>query len=182
MSLPVQSGSVILRRLVSACQREIHTSSRLDRVCAGRYRVTLNKSKPLTYEMTYLPEDIAEKKGFNSFNTAQLEDTFLRREEIGQDLPYKMLLEDSFIRRFMHGTWPEMLKSEVIIKRQHNLIRISGMIKRDDNNGGGPVDVKRRIYFLIGYTEELLSFWLKCPVRLELVTLESEDDIIYKYI
>ena len=39
---------------------------------------------------------------------------------------------------------------QVIIKRQHNLIRISGMIKRDDNNGGGPVDVKRRIYFLIG--------------------------------
>ena len=51
---------------------------------------------------------------FRSFNTAQLEDTFLRREEIGQDLPYKMFIEDTFMRRFMHGTWPEVIKSEVI--------------------------------------------------------------------
>ena len=49
---------------------------------------------------------------------------------------------------------------QVIIKRQHNLIRISGMIKRDDNNGGGPVDVKRRIYFLIGLVT--IQFFFCC--------------------
>ena len=26
----------------------------------------------------------------------------------------------------------------------------------------------RKVYFLIGYTEEMLSYWLKCPVKLEL--------------
>jgi hypothetical protein len=38
------------------------------------------------------------------------------------------------------------------------------------------------MYFLIGYTEELLSLWLKCPVRLELQTTSSDKDIVYKYI
>ena len=36
--------------------------------------------------------------GWNSHNTAQLDETFLQKEEIGQDLPHKMLMEDLFIR------------------------------------------------------------------------------------
>ncbi len=38
------------------------------------------------------------------------------------------------------------------------------------------------IYFLIGYSEELLSCWLKCPVKLELQTVESNEDVVFKYI
>ena len=49
----------------------------------------------------------------SSFNTAQLEDTFLMKEEMGQDLPHKTFIEDAFVRKFMHGTWPELLLSEV---------------------------------------------------------------------
>ena len=66
------------------------------------------------------------------------------------------------------------LFSQVIIKRQHNLIRIAAIIGRTRPN--------RTIYFLIGYTEELLSLWLKCPVKLELQTTSHEADTVYKYI
>eukprot|EP00095_Tigriopus_kingsejongensis_P000127 snap_masked-scaffold450_size166944-processed-gene-0.11 protein:Tk00127 transcript:snap_masked-scaffold450_size166944-processed-gene-0.11-mRNA-1 annotation:"28s ribosomal protein mitochondrial precursor" len=154
--------------------RGLHLSPPLGKTVAGRYKVTVNRTKPLTYEMSFKPEAIMHQKGFNSFNTAQLENTFLKKEEIGQDLPTKMLLEDKFIRQFMHGTWPEALESMVIIKRQHNLIRLAAIISR---NRIPPA----KVYFLIGYTEELLSFWLKCPVRLELQSGERED-VIYKYI
>ena len=109
-----------------------------------------------------------------SHNTGQLEGTFLHKEEIGQDLPYKLLVEDLFIRKFMVGTFPEMIKSEVMIKRQHNLIRIACIIEKGKN--------QKQIYFLIGYTEEFLSFWLKCPVKLELQAIDSENDMIFKYI
>ena len=64
--------------------------------------------------------------------------------------------------------------SQIIIKRQHNLIRIAAIIARTRPN--------RTIYFLIGYTEELLSLWLKCPVKLELQTTSHEVDTVYKYI
>ena len=154
--------------------RSLHTTCKLDKIRAGRYKVSVNKNKPLTYEMAFLPEEIAEKKGYNSFNTAQLEDTFMRKEEMGQDLPYKMLLEDMFIRKFMHGTWPEAIASELIIKRQHNLVRIAGIINRKI--------APKQCYFLIGYSEELLSYWLKCPVKLEFQSIESNDDMVYKYI
>ena len=132
------------------------------------------KNRPLTYEMSCLPEEIAEKKGWNSHNTAQLEDTFLRKEEMGQDLPHKTIVEDMFIRRFMTGTFPEAILSEVIIKRQHNLIRIAGIIATNIP--------PKKIYFLIGYTEELLSFWLKCPIKLELQVVVDKRDVVFKYI
>ncbi len=63
---------------------------------------------------------------------------------------------------------------EVIIKRQHNVIRVCGLVRR-----GIP---SRRMYFLIGYCEELLSYWLQCPVQLELQTVEQKQDVIFKYI
>ena len=142
---------------------------------AGRYKVSVDgRSNPLTYEMAFKPEEIAAKKGWNSFNTAQLEGTFLHKEEIGQDLPNKMIIEDMFIRRFLHGTWPEAIATEVIIKRQHNLIRIAAIIDRSIP--------PKKVYFLLGYTEEILKYWLKCPVKLELQSIDHKDDIIYKYI
>lgn len=50
----------------------LHTSTGLSKDVAGRYRASLNRTNPLTYEMAFPPEDIAHKKGYNSFNTAQL--------------------------------------------------------------------------------------------------------------
>lgn len=74
----------------------------------------------------------------------------------------------------MTGTWHSLVLSEVIIKRQFNHIRVAALIKQGVS--------ARKMYFLIGYTEELLSYWLQCPVTLELQTVENPKDVIHKYI
>lgn len=84
------------------------------------------------------------------------------------------ITEDHFIRKFMTGTWHNLVLTEVIIKRQFNHIRIAAILKQ----GISP----RKMYFLIGYTEELLSYWLQCPITLELQTIGNPKDIIFKYI
>lgn len=86
----------------------------------------------------------------------------------------EIAVDDLFIRKFMTGTWHNLFVSEIIIKRQYNIIRITGIIRRSINS--------RKMYFLIGYTEELLSFWLQCPVKLELQTVADKKDVIFKYI
>jgi small subunit ribosomal protein S24 len=109
--------------------KSLHISPALLKIQAGRYKVTRDRSRPLTYEQAFWPEQIANKKGWNTFNTAQLEGALLGKEEMGQDLPSKMIIEDRFIRKFMNGTWPESFASEIMIKRQHNLIRIAGIFR-----------------------------------------------------
>ena len=79
-----------------------------------------------------------------------------------------------FIIIFFKGTWSEMFLSEIIVKRQHNTVRVSGLILKKIQT--------RKIYFLLGYTEEMLSLWLMCPVKLELQVVENPKDVIYKYI
>jgi len=88
--------------------------------------------------------------------------------------PSETALEDMFIRQFMCGTWPNLFASEIIIKRQHNIIRIAGIITR--------TIAPSKIYFLTGYTEELLSYWLQCLIKVELVTIDNKKEIIFKYI
>lgn len=88
--------------------------------------------------------------------------------------PSETAIEDEFMRRFVTGTWHNLFLSEVIVKRQHNLIRIAGIIQRSIP--------PRKMYFLIGYTEELLSYWLQCPVKLELQTVNDRKDVTFKYI
>ena len=41
----------------------LHTSATVNRIQAGRYKVTRNRSKPLTYEQAFWPEQIGIKKG-----------------------------------------------------------------------------------------------------------------------
>ena len=85
-----------------------------------------------------------------------------------------MAVDDVFIRKFMTGTWHDLFCSEVIIKRQHNIVRIAGIIRQQVP--------PRKMYFLIGYCEELLSYWLQCPVKLEVQTVEKREDTVFKYI
>ena len=40
----------------------------------------------------------------------------------------------------------------------------------------------RKMYFLLGYSEELLSYILKCPVKMEIQTVEERRDVVFKYI
>ncbi|GFG31995.1 hypothetical protein Cfor_08517 [Coptotermes formosanus] len=88
--------------------------------------------------------------------------------------PAETAVEDLFIRKFMTGTWHDLFECEVIIKRQHNIIRIAGIVRQGIS--------ARKMYFLIGYCEELLSFWLQCPVKLELQTVADKKDVTFKYI
>lgn len=142
-----------------------HTSSYLARVQSGRYKITPKGDKPLTYEMANPPHFIGHRKSWNSWDTSALEGG-LRSAETA--------IEDMFIRKFMTGTWHALVLSEVIIKRQFNHIRVAAIIRQAVS--------PRKMYFLIGYTEELLSYWLQCPVTLELQTTPDRKDVIFKYI
>ncbi|CAL1676619.1 unnamed protein product [Lasius platythorax] len=146
-------------------QRHFHASTVLNKSQSGRYKITLKRDRPLTYEMANPPHYIASRKSWNSWNTSNIKDG---------NRPSETAVEDMFIRQFMKGTWHNLFASEVIIKRQHNIIRIAGIITRSI--------APYKIYFLTGYTEELLSYWLQCPIKLELVTTDSKHDVIFKYI
>ena len=76
----------------------------------------------------------------------------------------------------MHGTFPQLLTSQVIIKRRYNMIYIGALVFRS------MALQPRKIYFLIGYTEELLSCLLSCPVKLEIQTVHSKQDVVFRYI
>ncbi|XP_051155179.1 28S ribosomal protein S24, mitochondrial [Leptopilina boulardi] len=147
-----------------SCTAFFQTSAIINKSHAGRYRVTPKKNKPLTYEMAFPPHEIAHKKGWNSWNTSNL---------INGNRSSETAVEDMFIRRFITGTWPSLLLSEIIIKRQFNIIRIAGILKLSAN--------PRQIYFLTGYSEEFLSYWLQCPVKLE-IQVTKRKDVIFKYI
>ena len=73
----------------------------------------------------------------------------------------------------MKGTWSQMIISEIIVKRVHNTVRVACLLEMHLS--------AYKTYFLIGYTEEMLSQWLKCPVKLEL-QVADKDQTIYKYI
>lgn len=88
--------------------------------------------------------------------------------------PSETAIEDMFIRRFITGTWHALFVSEIIIKRQHNMIRIAGIVVRKIP--------PTKMYFLIGYCETLLSYWLHCPIKMEIVTVQNKEDVIYKVI
>ncbi|XKL67203.1 hypothetical protein PGB90_010623 [Kerria lacca] len=160
-------------RLIELCAVKQFTSYRnfsLTSVCeahkqAGKYRTTRNRSRPLTYEMANLPTTIAHYKSWNSWNTSCMFEGVR---------PAETAVEDEFIRKFITGTWHNLFVSEIIIKRQYNIIRVAGIIYRGIQ--------QRKMYFLIGYSEELLSYWLQCPVKLELQTVSSRKDVIFKYI
>lgn len=136
--------------------------------------------------MSNPPHQIAHRKAWNSWNVGELLKII---ENICRSLNYiqfsvnlrdqdirraQTLTEDIFIRKFMTGTFHSLICSEVIIKRQFNHIRIASIMSR----GISP----RKMYFLIGYAEELLSNWLQCPVTLEINTIADKREVIFKYI
>ena len=42
--------------------------------------------------------------------------------------------------------------------------------------------IPSKLYFLIGYTEEMLSLILKRPVRLEVQTVAFKKDMVFKHV
>lgn len=153
-----QTARRVSRRLLS-------TTSSLCSKKAGRHKTTVKRDKPLTYEEANKPDMIGVRKSWNSLNSSNVF-LGLRKAETAQ--------EDVFIRKFVHGTWPRLLATDVIIKRRANQIILSFMAIRMVN--------PQKMYFLIGYTEEILSYVLKCIVKLEIQTITSAEELTYKYI
>lgn len=143
----------------------IHLSSTLNTKRAGRHKTSPKRDKPLTYEQWQRPDMIGVRKSWNTFSTSGLIDG-IRTAETSH--------EDVFIRKFLTGTWPRMLASDALIKRRQNQIFISFIALRVLN--------PQRMYFLIGFTEEVLSYVLKSPVKLEIQTVADEENVVYKYI
>ncbi|KAG8441034.1 hypothetical protein GDO86_006682 [Hymenochirus boettgeri] len=127
-------------------------------------RVRVGKGdKPVTYEEAHPPHYIAHRKGWLSQHTSNLD---------GEAGAAERTIEDVFIRRFIFGTFHGCMANEIVIKRRANIIIICAVLIRKL-----PV---QKFYFLIGYTETLLSFLYKCPVKMEVQTVEEK--VIYKYL
>lgn len=81
-------------------------------------------------------------------------------------------VEDILIRTFIHGSFPGLPASEIIIKRQFNHIRVAFLMIRHIN--------PTKTYFLIGYTEEILAHWMQCPITLEIQTIADREQTVVK--
>lgn len=90
----------------------------------------------------------------------------------GEDGAAERTVEDVFIRRFMFGTFHGCLANEIVIKRRGNLLIVCALMLQKLP--------PTKFYFLIGYSETLLSHFYKCPVKLEIQTLT--DKAVYKYL
>ncbi|PAA61952.1 hypothetical protein BOX15_Mlig010485g2, partial [Macrostomum lignano] len=138
---------------------------------------TRDRSRPITYEQAKYPEQIGAQKAWQSWNTAGL---------LGESQSFDAgttNYQDQLIRILLRGTFPEMLASEcIVIKRQGNTIRVALLLKQRDRMDTNPRIVCMRYAFLIGYAEEMLSLLMRCVVRLEVQTVDSEVDLVYKFI
>ena len=56
-------NSVKICKALSCKKAMFHTSAVVGKIQAGRYKVTRDRTKPLTYEQSFWPEQIAIKKG-----------------------------------------------------------------------------------------------------------------------
>lgn len=90
----------------------------------------------------------------------------------GEDHAAERTLEDVFLRKFMLGTFPGCLADQIVLKRRANQVDICAVVLRQLP--------AHKFYFLVGYSETLLSHLYKCPVKLHLQTVPSK--VVYKYI
>ncbi|KAK1334698.1 hypothetical protein QTO34_004264 [Cnephaeus nilssonii] len=127
-------------------------------------RVRVGKGdKPVTYEEAHAPHHIAHRKGWLSLHTGNLD---------GEDHAAERTVEDVFLRKFMLGTFPGCLADQLVLKRRANQVEICALVLRQLP--------AHKFYFLVGYSETLLSHFYKCPVRVHLQTVPSK--VVYKYI
>ncbi|KAB0401253.1 hypothetical protein E2I00_008537, partial [Balaenoptera physalus] len=127
-------------------------------------RVRVGKGdKPVTYEQAHAPHHIAHRKGWLSLHTGNL---------AGEDHAAERTVEDVFFRKFMLGTFPGCLADQLVLKRRANQVEICALVLRQLP--------AHKFYFLVGYSETLLSHFYKCPVHLHLQTVPSK--VVYKYI
>ncbi|XP_034250023.1 28S ribosomal protein S24, mitochondrial [Thrips palmi] len=145
-----------------ALHRTISTTPVRNRVSVGRYKPLEGRKQLLTYDQAIKPHELAHKKSWNTWNTSTLEGG--RRSQL-------TTIEDMFIRRFIHGAWFCHIKGQqIIIKRQHNIIRIAFCLPKKLP--------PQSVYFITGFCERLLSIWLHCPVKLEIQAVENYEGYV----
>ncbi|XP_068012746.1 small ribosomal subunit protein uS3m [Melanerpes formicivorus] len=140
----------------------LHTTPACLKARAARARVGKG-DKAVSYERALGPHHIAHRKGWLSLHTGNLE---------GEGGAAERALEDSFLRRFLYGTFPGILADEVVLKRRGNLLVLCLVLAR--------ALAPAKLYFLLGYSETLLSHFYKCPVRVEVQTVPAR--VVYKYL
>ncbi|XP_043940192.1 28S ribosomal protein S24, mitochondrial [Protopterus annectens] len=142
--------------------RSIHSTVVCLKNRAARVRVGKG-DKPVTYEEANPPHHIAHRKGWLSQHTSNLDNECGAAERT---------IEDVFIRRFIYGTFHGCQANEIVIKRRANMIIICPIFLQKLS--------PQKFYFLIGYTETVLSYLFKCPVKMEVQTVEEK--VVYKYL
>ncbi|KAK3090084.1 hypothetical protein FSP39_009016 [Pinctada imbricata] len=122
------------------------------------------RKQRLTYEKANTPPTIGVRKSWLSWNTSNLKD---------EEKSSQRAFEDLIIRKFITGTWVGRLEviSEVIIKRRYNCVYIAFIVNESR-------ELLNANYFLKGYSEEMLSIILKCPVKCEIIRA-TNDDLVY---
>ncbi|XP_026211483.1 28S ribosomal protein S24, mitochondrial-like [Anabas testudineus] len=146
----------------SSGSRGLHVTAVCCKNRAARVRVGKG-DKPLTYEKALQPHYIGHRKGWLSQHTSNLK---------GEEGAAERAVEDVFIRRFMFGTFHNCLANEIVIKRRGNMLIVCALMLQKLQ--------PQKFYFLIGYSESLLSHFYKCPVKLEIQTMQ--DKAVYKYL
>ncbi|XP_077999501.1 small ribosomal subunit protein uS3m-like [Glandiceps talaboti] len=165
-SMRVRACKDILLRLYQPVLLQETRYLQVSAVCckkrAGHVKVGKG-DKPVTYEQANPPYRIGSRKTWNSINTANL------HEEEGAP---ETAVEDLFVRRFLHGTFHGCLAAESIIKRKANHINVCLLLKRSL--------APSKYYFLIAYSEALLTSWFKCVVKIEVQIVDHP--VIYKWL
>uniref|UniRef100_F6Z5I0 28S ribosomal protein S24, mitochondrial n=1 Tax=Callithrix jacchus TaxID=9483 RepID=F6Z5I0_CALJA len=136
--------------------RALHTSTVCAKNQAARVRVSKG-DKPVTYEEAHAPHYVAHRKGWLSLHTGNLD---------GEDHAAERTVEDISLRKFMWCTFPGCLADQLVIKQRANQLEICALVLRQLP--------AHKFYFLVGYSETLLSHFFKCPVRLQLQTVPSK--------
>uniref|UniRef100_A0A183C745 EOG090X0I3J n=1 Tax=Globodera pallida TaxID=36090 RepID=A0A183C745_GLOPA len=152
------------------------TSSVLAKNVAGKWynkRHLLKRDQvlQLTYDMWRRPHHIGHHKAWMAWNTQNLKEF--------EQQPGLTIAQDEVIRRFCRALLFDFLPeiagpTELVIKRRGNCVFVSGFLCWKDY---GNVN-QRKLYWLWGFTEELLSNLLKQPVKLELQFVRSMDDVV----
>ncbi|XP_029921207.1 small ribosomal subunit protein uS3m [Myripristis murdjan] len=146
----------------SSGSRALHVTAVCCKNRAARIRVGKG-DRPITYEQALHPHHIGHRKGWLSQHTSNLQ---------GEGGAAERTVEDVFIRRFVFGTFHSCLANEIVIKRRGNVLTVCALMLQKLP--------PHKFYFLIGYSESLLSHLYKCPVKLEIQTLQ--DKVVYKYL
>lgn len=148
--------------------------------------------KAVTYEKAHPPHYIAHRKGWLSLHTGTApcghgggggrtptpprpitcDPTRPIGNLDGERCAAQRAVEDSFVRRFLHGTFPGCLADEAVLKRRSNSLLVCLLLLRRLPPS--------KLCFLLGYAETLLSHLYKCPVRIEAQTVP--DAAVYKYL